>query len=471
MAPSPLARNVVLIVADDMGRDTRAYGNTYVQTPHLDRLSVEGVTFRNAFCTTASCSASRSTLLTGLQGHATGQYGLSHAEHNFRSLPSTVSLPKLLAERGYRTAIVGKHHVEPASLYAFQTTISGMQGGARNPVAMAERSRDFIADKSAPFFLYFCPTDPHRSGGVLPNKPGRPNAFANGPAYEGVEEVHYDPDKIQLPPWLPDTLAARAEWAEYCQSSSRVDQGVGRLMAILKETGQLEETLVIFLSDNGPPFPGAKTTLYDGGMRLPLIVRAPSLAQPGRMAEEMVSWVDITPTILDWAGLELRTRDGVGSEIPAARQGVPARRFHGRSFLGLLGGAAKEGWDVVYGSHTFHEVTMYYPMRVIRTLNHKLILNLAWQLPYPFASDLFDSATWQDVLAGSRPLYGPWKVENYLQRPKYELYDLRADPHESKNLAIDPSPANAELLESLANRLKAYQEATRDPWVVKYVHE
>lgn len=471
MAPSPLARNVVLIVADDMGRDTRAYGNTYIQTPHLDRLSVEGVTFRNAFCTTASCSASRSTLLTGLQGHATGQYGLSHAEHNFRSLPSTMSLPKLLADRGYRTAIVGKHHVEPAALYAFQTTIGGMQGGARNPVAMAERSRDFIADKSAPFFLYFCPTDPHRSGGVLTNKPGRPNAFANGPAYEGVEEVRYDPDKIQLPPWLPDTLAARAEWAEYCQSSSRVDQGVGRLMAILKETGQLEETLVIFLSDNGPPFPGAKTTLYDGGMRLPLIVRAPSLAQPGRMAEEMVSWVDITPTILDWAGAELRTRDGVGSEIPAARQGVPARRFHGRSFLGLLGGAAKEGWDVVYGSHTFHEVTMYYPMRAIRTLNHKLILNLAWQLPYPFASDLFDSATWQDVLAGSRPLYGPWKVENYLQRPKYELYDLRADPHESNNLAINPSSADAELLESLANRLKAYQQATRDPWVVKYVHE
>ena len=114
---------------------------------------------------------------------------------------------------------------------------------------------------------------------------------------------------------------------------------------------------------------------------------------------------------------------------------------------------------------------MYYPMRAIRTLNHKLILNLAWQLPYPFASDLFDSATWQDVLAGSRPQYGPWKVLDYLQRPKYELYDLRADPNESKNLALDPSPSNAKLLESLANRLKEYQQATQDPWVVKYAHE
>lgn len=465
------ARNVLLIVVDDMGRDTRAYGNTYVQTPNLDQLSAGGVTFRNAFCTTASCSPSRSVLLTGLHNHANGQYGLAHAEHNFRSLRTTVSLPKLLADRGYRTGIVGKHHIEPAELYSFQTTLAGMQGGARNPVSMAERSREFIADKSAPFFLYYCTTDPHRSNSVLTNKPGQPNSFGNGASFRGVTEVPYDPGQIELPPFLPDTPAARAEWAEYCQSVSRVDQGVGRLMAILKETGQLDSTLVLFLSDNGPPFPGAKTTLYEGGMRLPLIVHAPGVATPGRMAEEMVSWLDITPTILDWAGGEVRPREEVGSELRPGADGSPSRRFHGRSFLELLSKPAKDGWDVVFGSHSFHEVTMYYPMRVIRTPTHKLILNLAWLLPFPFASDLHASATWQDVLREKRSHYGPWRVGDYLQRPKFELYDLVADPNESRNLAVNPTPGNAALMEGLAKRLREHQRATNDPWMVKYSYE
>jgi N-sulfoglucosamine sulfohydrolase len=143
--------------------------------------------------------------------------------------------------------------------------------------------------------------------------------------------------------------------------------------------------------------------------------------------------------------------------------------FHGRSFLPTLNGEKLPGWDLVFASHQFHEITMYYPMRMIRTDRYKLILNLAHQLPYPFASDLYASATWQASLRGERTHYGKRRVADYTFRPRYELYDLRQDPDEIVNLAKDPG--HAAVFTDLSERLKAYQEKTRDPWISKYTYE
>jgi N-sulfoglucosamine sulfohydrolase len=144
--------------------------------------------------------------------------------------------------------------------------------------------------------------------------------------------------------------------------------------------------------------------------------------------------------------------------------------FHGRSFLPVLGEERPRGWDEVYASHTFHEVTMYYPMRVVRTRQHKLIWNVAAPLPFPFASDLWEAATWQDTYRrGKDALYGQRTVRAYLQRPSFELYDLEADPHEVKNLAGDPR--HAKLLAGLKDRLRAFQKATQDPWLSKWEYE
>ena len=171
------ARNIVLIVADDHGRDTGAYGNETVRTPHLDSLAAEGTRFELAFCTTASCSPSRATILTGLQGHAHGQYGLQHAVHNFGARSTVRSLPRILEELGYRTARIGKFHVQPEEVFPFGEELKGNAGGARNPVSMAERCRAFIAQESErPFFLYFCPGDTHRSGTV--NGERQPSTYA-----------------------------------------------------------------------------------------------------------------------------------------------------------------------------------------------------------------------------------------------------------------------------------------------------
>src|SRR5205807_8287637 len=128
-----------------------------------------------------------------------------------------------------------------------------------------------------------------------------------------------------------------------------------------------------------------------------------------------------------------------------------------------------QGWDEIYQSHSFHEVTMYYPMRSIRTRTHRYILNLAHQLPYPFASDLFDSPTWQGALARRDTQYGSRAVQAYIHRPRQELYDLEADPQEIVNLA--GRPQYARLLADLQERLKTWQTKTNDPWVIKYAHE
>jgi N-sulfoglucosamine sulfohydrolase len=479
-------RNIVLIVADDMSQDAGCYGNREVKTPALDQLAREGTMFRNAFCTSASCSASRSVILSGLQNHATGHYGHAHAEHHFTTYRSVRSLPVLLAENGYRTGRVGKYHLAPEEVYRFQTHLPG---SGWNPVAMANDSRAFIADRSKPFFLYFCTLTPHRSGGAIAGHPLKPNPFGNHVEYPEIKDVTYSELALTVPPHLPDLPEARAELAQYYQAISRTDAGLARLVEILKETGQYENTLIVFTADNGMAWPGAKTTMYDTGIRLPLVVRSPDQARRGIASEAMISWVDFTPTLLDFAGVKevlappFRAGDPEGAAATAAaapggaakggkRKGGPGLvkyEFHGRSFLPVLEREHAPGWDVVFSSHQFHEITMYYPMRVIRTERYKLILNLAHQLPYPFASDLYASATWQATLKSERAYYGKRRVSDYVFRPRYELYDLQKDPDEIVNVAA--SPEYQAVYHDLAARLKEYQKRTRDPWFVKYTYE
>ena len=157
-------KNIVLFVTDDQGQDAGCYGNPKLKTPHLDALAADAVRFDNAFCTTASCSASRSVILTGMQNHANAQYGHEHVYHHFRAYDDVESLPVMLQRGGYRTGRVGKLHVGPPEVFHFQQTF---KADARNPVAMADACREFIAKESErPFFLYFCTADPHRGGEI-----------------------------------------------------------------------------------------------------------------------------------------------------------------------------------------------------------------------------------------------------------------------------------------------------------------
>ena len=448
MGPNIARPNVVLMVSDDHGADALGcYGNKVVQTPNLDALAAEGTRFTHAFCTSASCSPSRSVILTGLHNHATGQYGLGHSYHRFSTSEKVQSLPVLMNQNGYRTGRVGKYHVGPESVYKFDVTIPGR---ARNSVRMAENCADFInADDARPFFLCYCTDDPHRSNPFKSTPYDKPNAFGNNQRYRGIEPVEYDPADVAVPSFLPDTKECRAELAQYYQSVSRMDAGIGRLMEIIRKSGKWDNTVVIYISDNGIAFPGAKTTVYDPGLRLPCIVRDPRQKKRGVVSRAMISWTDITPTILDFA---------CGEPNP--------KNFHGRSFFDILDEENPAGWDDIYASHTFHEVTMYYPMRVVRERRYKLIWNLAYEQEYPFASDLWHSPTWQGVIRAGGKKYGKRTIASYMRRPEFELYDLQNDPDEIDNLA--DKAKYAKKLAELQAKLKEFQRRTRDPWILMW---
>lgn len=474
-------RNVVLFVVDDQGFQAGCFGNKAIKTPNIDRLAKAGTRMMRAYATTASCSASRSVLMTGLHNHATGHYGHAHGYNHFSTYEAVRPLPVILGNAGYKTCSIGKYHLAPKYVYKFQDYRNDGVQGNRNSVRMAANAKKWLKEVGDnPFFLYFCTSDPHRGGG-----PGGFANYNNDPdRYPGVKAVKYNPKDVVVPPWLPDTKECRQELAEYYQAISRLDQGLGDLMNALKETDKWKDTLLIFLSDNGPPFPGAKTNLYEPGARLPCIVRHPDQKKKGGTCNAKICWADITPTILDYCnvtpkpGRPMRGRENAGQRIENAQVG-PRRRgkrakpqaykFHGRSFLNVIEQENPKGIDEVYLSHTFHEITMYYPMRVIIKGKYKLLFNIAHQLPYPFASDLYASPTWQSVLKSGKKIYGKRSTYAYLHRPRFELYDLEADPHEVNNLANDKEHAKA--LKELQTKLQAWQKRTGDPWALKWRYE
>ena len=160
----------------------------------------------------------------------------------------------------------------------------------------------------------------------------------------------------------------------------------------------------------------------------------------------MVSWIDIVPTILDWA------------RVPP-----PGQQLAGRSLLPILEQRDPQGWDRVFASHGFHEIQQYYPMRALRTRQYKYIVNLASPLEFPIAGDIASSPTWQAIAARPSVGLGARTTQKFLHRPPEELYDLRKDPSEVDNLAADP--AHREVLERMRAELTKLRADTHDPWL------
>jgi len=482
-------RNIVVFITDDESPTLGCYGDPVAVTPAIDALAADGTLFENAFATTASCSASRSVILSGIHNHANGQYGHQHDFHKFASWYDVVSLslPRALARAGYRTARIGKYHVAPEEVYHFETVL---KGDGRNAVQMAEACRPLIETQSdQPFFLYFATSDPHRGGGLdeASSLELKPDLFGNKPdrgSHDGVTEIFFDPADVPVPAFLPDTPETRSELAHYYQSCARIDQGLARLVKILKAAGLFDKTLILFTSDHGMAFPGGKTTVYEPGLRVPLVVRDPYAATQGTRTTGLVSHTDITPSLLDFAGeldtlkqrpkrwLEPRDywkdKPYANRENHGPRGGLAA--YHGRSWLPLLTDPAIEVRDTHFASHTFHEIQMYYPMRAVRDHEWKLIWNIAHPLPYPFASDLWTASSWQAQFQRSLDApYGCKTVTDYIHRPRFELYHIANDPDESRNLAGDP--AHAATLLQYQHKLKTLQKEFGDPWITKWDYE
>ena len=404
--------NFVFLISDDQSYpDAGCYGNKYLHTPNIDRLAGEGLRFDRGFAPAPSCSPSRSAILTGESPHETGT-------SRFHSpMPAgQKTILEYLKGRGYYTGAFKKVHqgLEFWKRWDFQ--------GHHQPLQTFFDARP----KDRPFFLHIGYHDPHR-----PYLPG-----------ERYPE-HNTRSQVNVPSFLPDSPGVRKDLAHYYDAIERLDARVGILLKILEQRGLAENTLLIFTSDQGMPFAGAKGTLYDPGLQVPLIARWPAKIKPGRVSSDLISLVDLAPTWLDAAGIPVpKTMDGA-------------------SFLGLLTEGAYIPREEIYAERNYH--THLDLIRCVRSGRYKLIHNFLPQIPYRPLSDIARSPSWRSIehLHHEGKLR-PELTQRYFAkpRPEAEFYDLEKDPGESKNLAGDPAYARA--LRSLQEKLSRWMIKTQD---------
>jgi N-sulfoglucosamine sulfohydrolase len=433
-------RNILLIIADDQGYDLSCCGGG-VRTPVLDDLARQGTLFTQGYATVSSCSSSRSTLYTGLYSHTNGMYGLAHDVHNFSLLDDIKTLPWMFQQAGYRTALVGKKHVKPDGLLPYDAWLAPEMPGIRDVAHMGHLAGQWMrAQGNQPFFITVGYSDPHRAAAD----------FGNSRKWPEIEREIYSPSEVIIPSHLPDLPGVRQDLAQYYESVSRLDSGVGILLRELRDAGHEDDTLVIYLSDNGRPFPGAKDNLYEPGLHMPLIIRSPEQGNRGVRNDALVSWIDVPSTMLAWARIS----------PPSDYRYAP---LPGRSLLPILGHTDSVEFDRIFATHSFHEINQYYPMRSIRTRKYSYFLNLEPSLSVPVASDVALSPSWRAITSTAGAKLGKRTLEDFTHRPSEELYDLTSDPEEVVNLVANP--AYASVLADLQKQITEWRSATHDPWL------
>ncbi len=428
-APRP---NIVVAIADDWSfPHASIYGDRTVRTPNFDRIAREGARFTHAFAAAPSCSPSRAALLTGQAVHRLGEGG-----NLWGSLPNAHAVyPDLVEQLGYHVGFTGKGW-GPGQFEA--------GGRPRNPAGPQFKSfDDFLEQRraGAPFCFWFGSTDPHR--------PYEPNTGAQRADAAGG---------LAVPAFLPDTTEVRRDLLDYYFEVERFDRDLGLILAALERAGELDNTILVVTSDNGLPFPRAKATVYDGGVRVPLAIRWPGVAKPGTTVDAFVSLVDVAPTLLEGAGLP------------------PVAAMTGRTLGPLLRGQAQTGRDHVFLERERHANVrrgdLSYPVRAMRTNDYLYVRNFRadrWPAGDPeqyFAVGPFgdiDGGPTKSVILDRRsdPSIAKFFDLATAKRPAEELYDLRRDPDQLVNVAGRPSHRAAQ--QRLRTALERWMRETGDP--------
>lgn len=424
--------NIVLFIADDLdATDIGPYGNTVVRTPNLDKLSTESMLFTRAFASSPTCSPSRSTIFTGLMPLRHG----GHGNHNGVK-EGTASIVHYLQPLGYRTAIAGKLHIGPESVFPFERI-----EGTNTPEPGFEKKPGLNWD------LNLAPVDKW----LAAQKKGKPFMLVvtdHSPHVIWPEKAEYDPAQVDIPAKHIDTKETRASRARYYTDITKMDNNVGHVLASLERNGFAENTIVLFISDQGPQWPFAKWSLYDDGVQSPLMVRWPGTVARGTKSGALVSLADLVPTLVE-------------SASGKAPQGID-----GLSFLPVLKGQKDTHREVVYATHTGDRLMNRAPARMVRTAQYKYILNLAPEILY---TTHMDKAKDHD---GGREYWDSWHEKSfadqhaasvlwrYHNRPKEELYDVQADPQELHNLAADPRYAT--VMEDLRAKMSEWRKGQAD---------
>ncbi|KAI1297431.1 N-sulfoglucosamine sulfohydrolase [Halotydeus destructor] len=421
------AKNVVILLADDLGLETSISNSSSIcQTPNLDALASRSTNFRNAFTPVSSCSPSRASLLSGLPPHQNGAYGLHHDVHHFSSFDQVLSLAHILkTSANFTSAIIGKKHVGPSSVFKFdfeqtEENHSILQVG-RNITLIKNLVRQFLDSlENENFLLYVGFHDAHRCEHTHPELGAFCEHFGTNNTIPDWNPVLYDPNDVAVPYYTPDTLSSRLDIAAQYQTISRLDQGVGLVLKELKSRNLLDDTLIIFTSDNGSPFTNGRTNLYDPGVRVPLWISNPDEKSGWSTTKKsIVSLLDLMPSVLDWL------------QIPSPTYLINGRETYltGTSLIPLTKKSAElpRDTEIVFASHVMHEVTMNYPMRSARSLSHKVIHNLNYWAPFPIDQDFYLSGSFQELLKATRDgheLHWSKNLTSYYFRSEFECFNM-----------------------------------------------
>lgn len=409
----PQRQNLLIVHWHDLGRHLGAYGHSDVSSPRLDQLAAEGILFTRAHATAPLCSPSRGSLFTGRYPQSNGLMGLAHHGWEYRSGVRT--LPHILSRAGWHTALFGMQH---ETSYPSRLGFDEFDVSNSYCEYVVEQATRWLADApSEPFLLTTGFFETHR-----PYPRDR---------YEPAEA-----ETVTVPDYLPDTDEVRADLAEFYGSIAVADAKVGELLDALAAAGLDDSTWVVFVTDHGPALPRAKSTLYDAGTGIALIVRPPrgSGVAPRRY-DELFSGVDLLPTLLDLLGVEIPAEvDGLShaSNLTGATEDVPEIR------------------TAVYTTKTYHD--SFDPIRAIRTKEYSYIENYAARPLLDLPWDIADSPPGRIVAADALE-----------PRPARELYDLIDDPAEANNLLGPGATDKAEAVANdLALLLNDWREKTND---------
>lgn len=496
--PNTQRPNILFLFADDWGRYAGAYAkldgpgtvNDAAKTPNFDRSAAQGVLFRHAHVNAPSCTPCRSSILSGQYFWRTGRGAILRGAVWDESIPA---YPLLLQQAGYHIGKTYKvwspgYPVDAPygqQKYAYEKAGRRFNQFSQNATRMVQNGktveeaknillaevrdnfRDFLAARpaGAPFCYWFGPTNTHRAW-----------TRGSGKALWGI-----DPDSLKgkMPPNLPDVPEIREDFADYLGEAAAVDTAIGVIIDELQKTGELDRTLIAISGDHGAPgFPHGKCNLYDFGTGVALAIVGPGV-RGGRVVEDFVNLPDLAPTFLEAGGVAV-------PEVMTARSLWPVLRSE-------KSGRVDPARDFVLTGRERHVENARadgtpYPQRAIRTAEHVLIINFRpdrWPLGDPYRLDGPQEPTLQELLSETRVTFfdedaGPtkaWMVLHrndpqwrahfdwvYGKRPRYELYDLKRDPHETKNVADDP--AYAEVKQTLERRLLAELERTHDPRLI-----
>ncbi len=452
-------QNVVLILADDQGAHLSSLGVKGISTPNVDQLASEGVLFNNAFAAVASCSPSRSSIMTGMYPHANGHWrntitpSLKDAESEFGRDSKKVdkvgiheyikTLPELFLEHGFYTGITQKFHMSPPWKFPYD-----VKDPVNNePKQYTKFVNNFIKQADGkPFFLQANISAPHRN---FEHHVGK------------FPEFLPNPNSIQVPKYLPDTPEMRQDLMKYYGSVQIADACAGAIIKALKDKGIYDNTLIIYTSDQGEPYHRAKASAYFAGLHVPLVIAGPKVLK-NKLNTSLVSLIDLMPTILDFVGIK------------------NPETVQGKSLMPLLEGKNNDyaARNYVFGEHNSHgpDRDEHYPSRMVFDGRYYYIQNLMHDKSYKLPADLKEEKSWGNHSYNatlhaefSHPIQ--FNLLKILEsgRSSEELYDMKVDEGQTNNLIQDKNYLSKlkELRTAMSNWRLSSGDVADDPLLIK----